>query len=119
MNCMILDAKDVALVKDVSASLSRRASDAERVASALDTRGVATSLRHVTSPPSRKRILRTVGVALILTPDPVTTVVGAAMVGSSFLLRDDPANLESLSAAYSECMDDLSSLGTELALLSI
>jgi len=100
-------------------SLSRRSGDATAVTSSLHDPEVSRSLRAVTKPPSMKRTLRTVGVALIITPDPFTTAIGAAMVGASFATRNEPASLGTLAKETCECFSGLGSIARDLESLSI
>ncbi len=112
--------KDAKLTKEYARSLARQANEMRGVATALDDKKVASSLRALTKPPSMKRTMRKVGVALILTPDPVTTAAGVALVGASLgLPGGDPASIGTLAGEAARLRTDLEDLGADLESLSI
>ena len=91
-------------------SATRVVQDSTRVADSLDTAPVARQVQNVTKPSSARRTMRKAGVALIAAPDPVTTVAGIGLLASSYAVRKDPANLESLALETRKLLRDLRSL---------
>ncbi len=115
-----MEQKEARLAGDYSRSLARQANDMRDVALALESSKVAQSLRVLTKPPSMKHTMRKAGVALILTPDPVTTVAGVALVGASLGMRGgDPASIGTLAREVSLLRSDLEDLSTDLASITI
>ncbi len=69
-------------------------------------------LKQVVKPNSISRTMRKVGVALLLSPDPITDVPGAIMVGVSFAARGkDPLRPASV---FEETQKLLSEIGSSL-----
>lgn len=68
--------------------------DATRAASDPKTRE---SIRLALRPPKAGTTLRNTGIALMLAPEPITTVPGAVMIGASYAMkRREAAGLEDL-----------------------
>jgi L-aminopeptidase/D-esterase-like protein len=61
--------------------------DRKEVAGRLADAQTKEKLKEVAKPNSLTKTLRRTGVALILTPDPITAVPGVAMLGASFAMR--------------------------------
>jgi L-aminopeptidase/D-esterase-like protein len=75
------------LLKCSAASAIRVLKEREEVAKRLADAETTKRLKEVAKPNSLSRTLRKTGVALILAPDPITTVTGAMMLGASFATR--------------------------------
>ena len=94
-----------------AASAKRLAHDCSGVCGSLQSTRVARSLKLVTSPPTLTVALRNTGIALALAPEPVTTVVGIALVGASMGAKSrEPSSLTTLRAETSSVLDELKSL---------
>ncbi len=99
------------LVRSSAESVVRRAEEKATTAAALEGAEAARRLRDLASPGSPGGALKKVGVALVVAPDPVTTVAGAAMVASSYALRNrKPAGLDDLAAETRRVLRDMKSL---------
>lgn len=108
------------MVKERCRSLARITEDFGRVGSALDSKETSNRLRNVTKPPSLAGTMRKVGIALIVMPDPPTTVAGAALVAGSFVMKGrEPASLADLMAEAAKGFGELGSLQFDLSTLSI
>lgn len=102
---------DEKLARVCAASIKRRAEAKTEVASALEHSKVSRRVRDLTEPNSRGIAVRRAGVALIVAPDPVTTVTGAVMVAASYALKDkEPASLKDLASATQKVLRDIRSL---------
>lgn len=99
------------LARDCADSVARRAEAKAEVASALEPSRAARRLNDISSPGSASRAVRKAGVALIVAPDPFTTVTGAVMVASSYALKGrEPASLMDIAQATRKALRDLGSL---------
>jgi hypothetical protein len=85
---------------------------------ALGDKKTTSALKDVVKPNSPSKTLRKTGAALILAPDPLTGVVGVAMVGASFALRNrDPMSVSAPCAEARRLLDEIgtpSSLGRRI-----
>ncbi len=101
--------REAALARSQCESLRRISNDWVGIASSLEGADAARSVRDLTHPPSVKKTMRTVGVALAVAPEPFTTVAGVALFAGSFAMRDEPATLgsipEELGSQVSELAD--------------
>ncbi len=80
------------------------------VAGRLAAVGTRDSLRQVVRPNSISKTLRKAGVALMLSPDPITDVPGVIMLGASFATRGrEPLTPSSV---FSETRKLLSEIGS-------
>lgn len=99
---------EAALVRARCESLRRVSEDWVNVASSLEAKGAARSVRDLTHPPSIKKTVRAAGVALAVAPEPFTTVAGVALVAGSFAMKGDPATLESVAEELRNQMSAMS-----------
>lgn len=86
--------------------MKQRASAAE----SLGDPKTRASLKQVVKPGSLSRTLRRTGVALILTPDPVTAVPGAVLLGASLVAKRKSA--ASASSVFEEAERLLREMGS-------
>ncbi len=100
--------REAALTKAQCESLRRISKDWVGVASSLDGDEAAGRIRDLTHPPSMKKTMRTVGVALAVAPEPFTTVAGLALVAGSFAMRNEPATLKSVADELSLQVSEIS-----------
>ncbi len=95
-------------------SVSRRSDDLVGASAALGDPGTREALRSVVAPPNITKTLRNAGVVLLIAPDPITGIGGAALLGASYATkRGEPANLQSLAreaAKTAQIVRDLQSL---------
>ncbi len=93
-------------------SLSRLQEARAHVASSVDTSAVSKSVKNVANPSSPSSSLKKAGVALIvLAPDPVTDVAGAALIATSFAVKSkEPTKLDDLAAETRKILRDMQSL---------
>ncbi len=80
------------------------------MASSLTSDEAARSMRDLNHPPSVKKTMRKVGVALAVAPDPLTTVAGVALFAGSFAMRGEPATLRTLAEELDSQISELSAL---------
>jgi len=104
--------EDKRIVRTVSDSLARLKETKSNVASNVDTKLVARTLRDVSSPNSPSSSLKKAGIALIVaTPDPVTAVPGVALIVASYATkRREPTKLEDLATEGRRILRDIQSL---------
>ncbi|HMD78690.1 MAG TPA: hypothetical protein VKF39_01750 [Nitrososphaerales archaeon] len=91
-------------------SASRLVKDRAEVAGNIDAGKVTRQIETVTNPKTPRSAMRKAGIALIVAPDPVTTVAGAGLLASSYAFRKDPADLQSLALETRKVLRDLRSL---------
>ena len=81
----------VELLKSTATSATRVLKERREVAGSLADAETRERLKEVVKPNSISKTLRKAGLALILSPDPITDVPGAIMLGASFAIkRRDP-----------------------------
>jgi len=78
---------------------------------ALADKATRDGLRQAAQPNSLSRILRKVGVALILAPDPFTAVPGVVMLGASFAAGGkEPLSAASVFNETGKILDEIGSI---------
>ena len=100
------------IVRSVADSISRLNDARAQVASSVNTEQVAKHINDVAKPSSPSSSLKKAGVALIVVaPDPVTNVAGAALIATSFALKHkDPTKLDDLAVETRKILRDIQSL---------
>ncbi len=88
------------LVRAGTSSLVRTSQDSALVASSLSNTETKKSLNQVVKPNSVSKTLRKVGVAVLLSPDPLGPIVdipGVVILGASFAMKKgEPESIESV-----------------------
>jgi len=93
-------------------SVTRIASQKTEVAKLVSTAPLKRRLDDLTDPPSLSGGMRKAGIALIVTPDPITGVPGVALLAASFVAkRKEPASLIDLANETRKVLRDVQSLG--------
>lgn len=101
---------DTAVMKLRVESTKRMSRDCEQVFGALDLTETNRSLRKLTHPPSLSGTIRNTGIALAIAPEPVTTVVGLAMIAGSVAMKGrEPISLGGLIEEATNQFEGLSS----------
>ena len=78
-------------------SFIRASHDRVRVLSSLSDAETNTKLKQVVKPNSFPKTLKKVGLLLMLSPDPLTDIPGAVLLGASQVMKKkDPASVESV-----------------------
>lgn len=104
--------RPIQLLKSSASSATRVLKDRAMVAQSLDDRETRRSLKQVVKPNCISKTMRKAGVALLLSPDPITDVPGAILLGASFAARGrDPLNPASL---FNETRKILGEIGSFL-----
>ena len=100
------------IARSAADSLTRLREARSIVGSSIETKSVARHLNKVSKPSSPSSTLKKAGVALIVvTPDPVTAVPGAALIVASYALkRNEPAKLEDVAAETRKILRDIQGL---------
>lgn len=98
------------IVTTSAESVTRIVRDRVEVAGNMDAAPVIRKMESVTNPKSPRTTMRRAGIALIVAPDPLTTVAGVGLLATSTAMRNDPSNLESLSRETRKIFRDLQSL---------
>ena len=114
-----MDGREAALAEARCEALRRVSKDWVGVANSLDGEDVARSVRDLNHPPSMKKTLRTVGVALAVAPEPFTTVAGVALVAGSFAMRSEPMTMKSVAVELGSQMAEIMDIGSDLASLNL
>jgi hypothetical protein len=97
--------------RSTTESISRLVETKAEVATHLGSKRVARHVRDLTRPNSIGKTMRTVGVALLSSPDIVTDVPGAALVAGSYVMRKkDPTKLDDLAEETRKILRDIQSL---------
>ncbi len=100
----------VRVLKSSASSAARVLKDRGAVAGSLADAGTKARLRQVAKPNSISKTLRKTGLALMLSPDPITDVPGAIMLGASFATRKkDPLSPKSVLEEARKLLDDMDS----------
>ena len=107
---------EAALAKSQCESLRRISRDMVDVATSLEATDTFRSVRNLTHPPSMKKAMRTVGVALAVAPEPFTTVVGVGLVAGSFAMKGEPGTLKSIAEELSRQASELSDFASDLSI---
>lgn len=96
------------LAKARVGAYARRAGDRTLVAKELSDPATSRTLRRAVSPPDASKSLKKAGVLLLLTPDPITAIPGAALVGAGFIMKSREAmSIEALLRETKKTMRDL------------
>ena len=103
--------REAELVKSECESLRRISKDRIDVASSLNAEDAARSIRELCHPPSMKKTMRAVGIALAVAPEPITTLAGVALVAGSVIIRNEPATLKSVGEELNHQISELSDFG--------
>jgi hypothetical protein len=99
------------LILSSTDSASRLVNEKARVAAVVDTSPLRRHFDNVTKPPSLSGGMRKAGIALIVTPDPISGVPGVALLASSFVMKKrEPASLESLAQETRKALREIQSL---------
>ncbi|MGD0478376.1 MAG: hypothetical protein ABSB29_09465 [Nitrososphaerales archaeon] len=99
------------LIRSSTDSVSRIVNEKARVAGVVDTSPLRRHFDNVTKPPSLGGGMRKAGIALIVTPDPFTSVPGVALLASSFVMkRREPASLGTLAQETRKVLREIQSL---------
>ena len=92
-------------------SVSRVAADRTSAARSLDPSDLDPKLNAITKPGSIAGGMKKAGIALILTPDPITGAVGVPLVAASYAMKKrEPASLSNLAEETRRVLRDLQSL---------
>lgn len=103
--------KTVRLVHSSAESLKRVAAGRVGLEESLSSREVSESLGNVLHPKSLAGGMKKAGVALILSPDPVTGVPGAALLLSAYALKKkEPSSIDTLVRQANKILRDIESL---------
>ena len=99
------------LVRSVADSLTRVAEAKSNFAASIDASDVISHVNKLSKPGSPSSAMKKAGVALLVAPDPVTAVPGAALLAASFAAkRKDPTKLDDLAAETRKILRDIESL---------
>ena len=99
------------LIRSSADSALRLAEEKAGVAAAVNASPLRRHFDNLTKPPSLSGGMRKAGIALIVTPDPISGVPGVALLASSFVLkRKEPASLESLAQETRKALREIQSL---------
>jgi hypothetical protein len=99
------------LIRSSTDSVSRLVNEKASVAGAVDASSLNQSFDNLTKPPSLSGGMRKAGIALIVTPDPFTTVAGVALLASSSVTkRREPAGLGTLAQETRKVLREIQSL---------
>jgi hypothetical protein len=99
------------IVHSVADSLARVADARSSVAKSVDASNLRSHVGKLSKPGSPCSAMKKAGVALIMTPDPVTAVPGVALLAASYASkRSDPSKLEDLAAETRKILRDIQSL---------
>ncbi len=99
------------LVQSTTDSFSRVAEAKAEVTAHVNHAHVAQHVKNLTKPNSVSRTMKTVGMALLSSPDVVTDVPAVALVaGSYFMKKKEPTKLDDVAAETRKILRDLQSL---------
>ncbi len=99
------------LILSSTGSVSRLAREKAEVAETVRAAPVKKRVDRVTKPASLSGGMKKAGIALILTPDPLTGVPGVALLASSYVLkRREPAGLGHLAQETRKILREIQSL---------
>ena len=102
------------LVKAGTRSLVRSSQDATQVAASLSSGETKDRLKQVVKPNSISRTMRKVGVAVLLSPDPlgpIADIPAVALLGASYAMKKgEPESLESVFRETRKMLRDLQSI---------
>jgi len=99
------------LIRSSTDSASRLVNEKARIAAVVDTSPLRPHLDDLIKPPSLSGGMRKAGIALVLTPDPISGVPGVALLASSFVMKKrEPASLESLAQETRKALQEIRSL---------
>lgn len=95
------------LAKAAADSVVRVSQDKRRVAKALADVETKDKLKQVVKPNSISKTLKKAGVIALLSPDPITDIPGAVLLGASYLMKNkEPASLQSVSKEAQDMLDE-------------
>lgn len=99
------------LVRSAADSLTRLAEAKAEVTSHTNQAPLAQHVKNLTKPNSVSKTMKTVGMALLSSPDVVTDVPGVALVAGSYVMKKrDPTKLDDLAAETRKILRDIQSL---------
>lgn len=99
------------VLHSAAGSFARIAEAKADVAASLETTKVQSHMRGLMKPGSPSSAMKKAGVALIVTPDPITAVPGAALIAASYASkRNDPSSIEDLALETKKILRDIKSL---------
>lgn len=99
---------DVRLARLAADSVSRTARERVEVAQRIGEKRTAAALNSAVRPRSMAGTLRSGGIALLVAPEPITTIAGAAMIGVSVYAKGrDPLNTSSVVHEARKILEDL------------
>lgn len=103
--------KEKKLIRSTTDSLSRLAEDKADATTHMDQTPVARHVKDLTKPNSVSKTMKTVGMALLSSPDMVTDVPGVALVAGSYIMKKrEPTKLDDLAAETRKILRDIQSL---------
>jgi hypothetical protein len=103
--------REVSVARAKAASYARTSKDRLQVASGLSNGETKARIKNAVKPTSVSGTLRKAGAIMMLSPDPVTDIPAAMLIGASYLAkRNDPAGLESVVRETRRMMADFQSL---------
>lgn len=98
-------------VKSGASSIARVLSERREVAEALSDPVTKERLKQTVRPSSIAGTMRKAGAALLLAPDPITGIPGAALLAASLVMkRREPSNIESVFREARKLMAELGPL---------
>ncbi len=99
------------LAKSSAKSIIRTARTRSEVGTALTGRGVQRGLQDVLRPRSLSSGIRKAGIALMLSPDPLTDIPGIALLASAYLIKKrDPSSIKTVMKEARRAIRDVESL---------
>lgn len=99
------------LLRSTADSFSRLAEARSEVARSANHAPVEQHVRNLTKPNSVSRTMKTVGMALLSSPDVVTDVPAVALVAGSYVMKKkDPTKLDDIATETRKILRDLQSL---------
>lgn len=102
---------EVKAAKALTDSVVRRSQTRIDSYAAISDPRTKDALRAVVEPPDISRTLKKAGVALMIPPDPVTDVAGAALIGAAYALQSrKPLGLKSMMEETERTLRDLGSI---------
>ncbi len=99
------------LAKSSAKSIIRTVRTRSEVSTALTGRGVEKGLQDAVRPRSLSSGIRKAGIALMLSPDPLTDIPGIALLASAYLIKKrDPSSIKTLMNEARRVIRDVESL---------
>lgn len=104
-------ANEARLLRSKADSVARSLQARKEVAEVISDGGTSRRLKDLTKPNSVGDTMRKTGAALLLSPDPLTDIPGAVMLGASYVVKKkDPLSLGSVFKETSRLMSEMRSL---------